>query len=142
MSLDVWLEPPEGQKAFLVNNELLVLSKTDWIDLYDGLKDEYVKIEFTNELYSANITHNLNQMATQAGIYVYLWTPEQVPVKRAEEMIGPLENGLALLRSSPGFYKTFEAANGWGNYGDFLPWVDRYLQACKQFPYASVHASR
>lgn len=34
-------------------------------------------------LYDANITHNLNRMADEAGIYEHVWRPEEIGVTTA-----------------------------------------------------------
>lgn len=45
---------------------------------------EYESVE---QLYWANITHNLNSMAGAAGIYQHLWRPEEVGVTKARQLI-------------------------------------------------------
>ena len=45
-------------------------------------------------VYSDNMTHNLGEMAEQAGIYSVIWRPEESGVERAQELIIPLEMGL------------------------------------------------
>ena len=54
------------------------------------------------DVYDANITHNLTEMADKAGIYEALWRPEEINVKKAKDLIRPLEIGLAALLSAPG----------------------------------------
>lgn len=100
---------------------------------------EYETVE---ELYWANITHNLNNMAEAAGIYQILWRPDENDITKARELIAPLEAGLAKLKADPDYYKRFDAANGWGKYVDFVPWLERYLAACREHPEATVHVSR
>ena len=68
------------------------------------------------EVYWANITHNLNDMAEEAGIYKHLWRPDEVGIKVACELILPLERGLALMKLDPERFKAFDAENGWGVY--------------------------
>jgi hypothetical protein len=94
------------------------------------------------EVYSANITHNLGRMADEAGIYEHLWRPEEIGITKASQLIEPLENGLALMKSDPGRFKAFDATNGWGLYEHFVPWIEEYLEACKDHPEAEVSASR
>lgn len=54
------------------------------------------------EVYSANITHNVNQMADAAGLYEVLWHPEDfvTPGKeiKAVDIIPTLERGLKRLK--------------------------------------------
>lgn len=96
------------------------------------------------ELFSANITHNLDRMAEAAGIYECLWRPEEAlpPFATAAQCITVLENGLAIMQAEPQRFRRFDAANGWGTYDQFVPWVQRLLDACKRHPEALVRASR
>lgn len=94
------------------------------------------------EVFSANITHNLNRMAQEAGIYSHLWRPEEIGIKTAGELVAPLKAGLALMRSDPARFRAFDAANGWGTYDDFVPWIAEYLAACEANPDAEVRVSR
>jgi hypothetical protein len=94
------------------------------------------------ELFSANITHNLNKMTQEAGIYEALWRPEEIGITTAGQLIGPLRHGLDLLRSDPARFIALNPSNGWGSYADFVPWVEGYLAACQAYPKAKVEASR
>lgn len=94
------------------------------------------------EVYWANITHNLGKMAEQAGIYFALWRPEEIGITKASELIVPLETGLALLKSDPERFEKFNAANGWGLYEHFVPFVENYLNACREHPDADISVSR
>lgn len=93
-------------------------------------------------VFDANITHNLGQMALAAGIYGCLWRPEENGIEHAEQMIEPLRRGIADMRARPEHFRQFDADNGWGTYEDFLPWCERVLAACEEFPDAMVRASR
>ena len=90
------------------------------------------------EIYEANITHNLGKMADEAGIYQCLWHPEKLDIKYAKELIKPLEDGIKKMKEKPEFYKKFDAKNGWGTYRDFLPWLEKLLQACIENPEAQI----
>ena len=90
----------------------------------------------------ANITHNLNEMASDAGFYEAVWRPENIGIERASQLIEPLEKGIALLKSDPARFKKFDAPNGWGKYDDFVSWLEKYLSACREYPEAKVRASR
>jgi hypothetical protein len=92
------------------------------------------------EVFSANITHNLAKMADAAGIYQHLWHPDQLGIKKAKELIEPLTEGLRKMRADPVHYMQFDAKNGWGTYRDFVPWIEEYLEACKENPEAEVTA--
>lgn len=120
------------------------------------------KYDATYEVFAQNITHNLNEMADQAGLYDVCWRPhrlrddydipegdhegewefeDSVEVK-AGDLIKRLEKGLKALKDNPEHFKRYNASNGWGVYENFVPWVERYLEACKEYPDAVVRVSR
>ena len=114
------------------------------------------------QLYWANITHNLGEMADKAGIYEALWRPyflhpdcpkefanydeeyafEEAHPMLSKDIIQTLEKGYEDMKSRPEYYKQFDAKNGWGLYIHFLPWVEKYLEACKSYPDAEISTSR
>lgn len=96
----------------------------------------------TNEVYSANITHNLGKMADEAGVYYALWRPEEKGWKLAKDIIEPLEQGLKNLEDNPDRFKQFNPENGWGSYEGLVEFVKNYLTACKEYPEAEIYASR
>ena len=93
-------------------------------------------------VYESNITHNLGKMAEAAGIYQHLWRPEELGISRASELVEPLAAGLAMLKADPDRFHAFDAPNGWGTYKDFVPFVEKYLDACRADPDAEVRVSR
>jgi hypothetical protein len=93
-------------------------------------------------VFEANVTHNLNRMAEEAGIYKHLWRPEEIGITKAEQLIEPLRVGLALLESEPKRFIAFNPENGWGHYGGFVDWVRKYLAACEADPDAEVMVGR
>lgn len=103
-----------------------------------SLVDSYTGVE----LYSCNITHNLTEMALHAGIYYYIWRPEEFGVHRAGDIVGPLSYGLHLLKSDPYYFKQFNPKNGWGSYESFVDFVTEYRNKCVQFSYANIEVSR
>ncbi len=91
------------------------------------------------ELYWANITHNLSKMAAEAGIYDYLWHPERISKDiTARQLITPIQKGLEDMKNRPQFYSKFSAENGWGTYSQFIPWIEKYLEALIDNPAAIV----
>jgi len=104
--------------------------------------DVYLEFVKPVEVYEANITHNLGAMAEEAGIYKHLWRPEELGITKACELIEPLRAGLALLISDPPRFEKHNAANGWGLYKHFVPFVRKYLEACEENPDANVRVSR
>ena len=91
------------------------------------------------EVYSANITHNLAQMAKEAGFYLHLWHPDLLGITKASELIEPLEKGLQLLKADPQRFDQFNAPNGWGKREDLVRFVREYLEACREHPEAIVN---
>ena len=104
--------------------------------------DVYLTNPDGEEIYWKNITHNLGKMAKEAGFYTYLWRPEEAGCRLACEIVGPIEDGLKLLKAEPEKFKKFSADNGWGTYEQFLPWLEDYVLALKNNPKATVTVSR
>ena len=101
------------------------------------------KNEFETEcVFDANITHNLNKMADAAGIYEACWRPEEIGAIKASDIIPILEKGFEDMKARPEHFKKFDSENGWGTYKDFLPWVESYLKACREYPDAIIEVSR
>lgn len=94
------------------------------------------------EVYSANITHNLGAMADAAGIYKALWRPEEINVTTAAQLVPLLSVGLKWLRENETEARKHDAPNGWGLYQHLVPWVENYLRACEENPTATVRVSR
>jgi len=128
---------------------------------------KYVSYDMVNfheekeELYGANITHNLCEMAEQAGIYKALWRPYQLHKDYvhtedykiemafedsvtiiATDIIDIIEQGLDLLKNRPDYFSKFDSPNGWGTYVHFVPFVEKYLNALKQYPNSTVIVDR
>lgn len=93
-------------------------------------------------VFDANITHNLGKMAAEAGIYQYLWRPEELGIFKAEDLIEPLERGLVFLKANRETFEKYNPANGWGDYDGLVSFVERYLEACLENPDADVRVSR
>lgn len=105
--------------------------------------DNGVTMEEKEELvYDANITHNLNTMADKAGIYYALWRPDEIEKYKAKDIIELLEKGLADLKSRPKYFEQFNSPNGWGMYENFVPFVEKYLGACREYPESLISISR
>ena len=118
--------------------------------------------EKNDELFWANITHNLGKMADKAGIYEALWRPyylhpdcpkefsnhdeeyafEVAHPMLAKDIIQIVEKGYEDMKARPEYFKQFDSPNGWGLYIHFLPWVEKYLEACKTYPEAEISVSR
>lgn len=147
MSLDVYLISNEnvvksGTGIFVRHNGSNVElspeeAKKRWPD-----QDFELRVYENNELYTDNITHNLNSMAEAAGIYKHLWRPDELGITKASELIYPLSKGLGRLMSAPSVYQEFNPESGWGDYDGLCRFVFNYIKACQQYPDAKVKVSR
>lgn len=90
------------------------------------------------EVFDANITHNLNEMAREAGIYEALWHPNRIGAVYAKDIISLLAGGYADLIKNPEIYKVFNSPNGWGMYENFVWFVKNVLDACEKYPNAKI----
>ena len=120
MSLDVYL----NRKRYLSYDEGKTYTEDD------------------EQVYWANITHNLCKMAGEAGIYEALWRPEEIGKTKAGEIVELLEKGLSDLKARPEHFEKYNSPNGWGMYEHFVPFVEKYLEACKEYPDAIIEVSR
>lgn len=93
-------------------------------------------------LYEGNITHNLRTMADKAGIYRHIWRPSEMSCEKAGDIIETVEKGLKKMKDNPDFFMQFDSPNGWGLYRHFVPFVEKYLEACKEHPKAKISVSR
>lgn len=117
------------------------------LDVYLNQKHEcnckYCEVEDgVAKVYRSNITHNLRKMAMKAGIYYALWRPEEINCNYAKDIIPYLKKGLKYLKSAPEKYKKYDSPNGWGLYIHFVPFVEKYLEACEKFPDCEIEISR
>lgn len=151
MSLDVYLHMviapghrPAGSGIFVrEDGATKEITREQWDQCFPGREPIVANLEADErEVYSANITHNLGEMAAAAGIYKALWRPEEIGITKAKELIVPLADGLAMLRVEPEKFKALNPKNGWGNYEGLVRFVARYLAACREWPDAEVSVSR
>jgi hypothetical protein len=166
MSLDVNLYKKVGSYDSLSNNQKALFHK-EYADYLEGNSSllpfsKWYKENNVEEVYWANITHNLGEMAGKAGIYEALWRPykllkncpksfenyelefdfEENSTVLAKLIIPYLEKGLKDLKARPEYFKRFNSPNGWGMYEHFVPFVEKYLEACRNNPDALVEISR
>jgi hypothetical protein len=100
-----------------------------------------------SEVFSINITHNLNTMADKAGIYYALWRPDerkwyQRKYKKGKDIIPILQKGLTQLIAQPTYFQQFDPLNKWGDYYGLVAFVQNVLKACKEYPNARIVVSR
>jgi len=84
--------------------------------------NQEIKQSFYDKLQSDKIKINWNKNPIKMDLFLSFLT---IPVVRSYE-----------------HYRQFDASNGWGKYKDFVPWLSKYLQACKDYPDANIHVSR
>ena len=148
MSLDIYLEMPnpmgERRKAIFVRDDgqTREITRNEWDARHPGREPATVEIGGDNCVFDRNITHNLNKMASEAGIYEALWRPDEIGVTKAKELIGPLTDGLVRLKAEPEKFRAFSPSNGWGTYEGLVDFVEAYLGACHDWPEAVVRVSR
>jgi hypothetical protein len=104
--------------------------------------DVYLITPAGKQVYSDNITHNLNSMAEKAGIYKHLWRPEEIDIKVARDLIRPLMTGLRKLAADREFYEQYNPTNKWGSYDGLMRFTADYLEACIKHPKATIQVSR
>lgn len=150
MSLDVSLtlkdaSKPRGSGIFVrEDGQTREIQRDEWDRLHPDQEPVVVMDDYdvNDEVFDANITHNLNRMADEAGIYQALWRPEEIGITKAAQLIAPLFAGLELLRADPPRFEKLNPENGWGDYRGFVVFVEKYLDACREYPEAIVRASR
>lgn len=150
MSLDVHLNIKEakpdhvGSGIFVrEDGQTKEISRAEWDEKFPGRDPLVVESDdCTPAVYSANITHNLGKMATEAQLYEYLWRPEEANITKAYQLIMPLRAGLAVLESNPTRFREFNPKNGWGTYEGLISFTREYLEACEKYPDADVSVRR
>jgi hypothetical protein len=149
MSLDVYLESDKpvvrtlGTGIFVRDNgQTRELTADEVHEKYPNAVIDTAGDYETGELYSANITHNLNRMAGAAGIYEALWRPDEIGITTASQLIPLLCDGLQKLVADPARFKALNPENGWGDYDGLVKFVTDYLVACLSYPNAIVRVSR
>lgn len=95
-------------------------------------------------VYESNITHNLNKMASEAGLYLPLWHPEELipAVSKAEDLIPHLKNGLANLIENKAELLKYNNPNNWGTHDQLVKFVSLYLEACQNNPDGEIRVDR
>lgn len=147
MSLDVYLEVEQTLlqlPAIFIREggQTKRISREEWDAKFPDREPVETPLQESRTVFSANITHNLGKMADEAGLYQHLWRPEEIAITKAGELVEPLKQGLAELRSKPEHYKQFNPSNGWGNYELLVEFTVQYLEACERYPDATVRVWR
>lgn len=143
MSLDVYLKldkPVVKQSTGIFvrrngSNHELTLDEAR--ELYPNYEIE-LRENVSEYCYTANITHNVSEIASKAGLKDVLWYPESVNITTASQLIEPLTTGLNYLLTHKSELEQFSPVCGWGTYDDLCDFVYHYLKACQANPDASV----
>lgn len=98
--------------------------------------------EERERFYDSNVTHNMIEMAKAADVYMCCWRPEEIGITKAVQLIEPLRAGVKKLKGNPREFSKYNPKNGWGDYGGFVRWLEKYLAACIEHPDAKVDVSR
>jgi hypothetical protein len=106
-----------------------------------GLTVSLSKVVVT-DVFTKNITHAMAQMAEAAGLYAYLWHPEDKNISVARQLIQPLTDGLARLQDEPELFEKFNPPYGLGDFTSLVSFVKAYLAACQLDPDATVAVDR
>jgi len=152
MSLDVYLRYPDARVPYTRGSGIYIrdggetkeISVEEWNERNADRAVEVMPCEkedeelFTDEAYSANITHNLTSMADAAGLYKACWHPYDIGIKRAGDLAPVLREGLVKLLKDPAKYKKFNPENGWGDYELLVRFVTDYAIACEEHPDAEI----
>lgn len=93
-------------------------------------------------VFHRNITHNLCEMAQEAGIYKCLWRPDENGFIQAKDIIAILEKSLDNLVRNPSKFTIFNPDNGWGSFERLVTFVSDVLEACKKYPNAKIETCR
>lgn len=145
MSLDVYLSIPNTEYQIWEEKRKKSLEEAGEMKGLIPLIEEYYRDREPDEgdiVYSDNITHNLGDMARKAGLYEYLWRPNENNIHFASELIMPLQTGLEHLKAHPSIYMPFNPKNKWGNYEGLIRFVEDYFRACMEYSTASVSVDK
>lgn len=98
----------------------------------------------SSEVYSANYTHNIISIAKEVDLYYPIWRPEEMnpPIAYAKDLVSLLLSGIERMRTHKDSLVLLNPKNGWGSYETFLPWVEKYIQACQDYPEAVIRVRR
>lgn len=134
---------------YFINLKIEFMSLNVYLNrkLYLSYDNGKTYIEKDEEVYWANITHNLTNMAGSSGLHLAIWRPSELlnlnseNNARAKDIVSFLEKGLICLKEKPRYFENFNPSNGWGSYDFFVSFVENYLNACKEYPEAIVRVS-
>lgn len=120
------------------------ISRKEWDNRFPGREPVTVNVpeDENDDVFQSNITHNLIEMASEAGIYKCIWRPDEINITKGQQLLLPLRNGLELLKSDPERFLKFNPENGWGSYDLLIKFIENYSKACENNPDADVSVWR
>ena len=143
MSLDVHIKYREPKKA----NYFL-----DHPYTYSGLSDTDKENYGIETNWSANITHNLGNMADQIPVTInemettlssICWRPEEIfETPTTDLVLEGLLQGVNYMLLHRKELLQYESPNGWGTYEGFMKFLLNYKQACEDNPDCEIEVSR
>lgn len=131
MSLDVYIDfkEPRYSNYFLEH-------PYSYSNLSENDKQNYRRESY----WSANITHNLGEMAghipidfngTSTTLYYVCWRPEEIGIKTVSDILPCLIQGLHYMIDHRKELEQYNAPNGWGTYEGFMKFLLNYKEACE-----------
>lgn len=148
MSLDIYIISPTPirKKSTGIwirdNGKTRELTREEAIKRFPDVDPESIQeIEITtNEFWHGNITHNLNEMASEClldleSLYDLLWRDEEP--SDIINYVYQLFACLLELQDNPEIYKQFNPSNGWGTYEQLVEFVRSFIHALIDMPEGS-----
>lgn len=98
--------------------------------------DVYIKNLQDEDIYTANITHNLGEMASHVPVgdttlYMACWRPEEIGIKTTGELLPLLIEGVHYMIDHRKELLQYNPPNGWGTYEGFMKFLLNYQHACE-----------
>ena len=106
--------------------------------------------KWEGEVFSKNITHNLNTMVDNVPVgydttlYDIMWDLEDKFHNRtkAKQIAIPLAKALIYINTHENELSEYNPQNGWGSYYSLKDFVEQYLIACCTYPNARIKICR
>lgn len=141
MSLDVTIKYKQPKKVKYNDTHTACGSTMALVD-----KD----YEETVSEWSANITHNMAEMADHVSVwcqprnsdgcvatttlYNVVWRPDECNLDNTSVILGALADGIHQMVRHRKDLLQYNPKNGWGDYDSFLQWLIKYKNECEDNP--------
>lgn len=152
MSLDVYINYKKPKKR-VIKRGLDGIACGSNIAIYNE------DTEVTEEYWSANITHNMCNMANhipvsytinneeyENNLYMLVWRPEEVGIgnvcNNTDVVAQALQSGISYMILHREELLQYNPSNNWGSYDSFLPWLIEYWNKCLENPDCLIECSR